>query len=331
MSGALEDPGSNLDKASYRRPAVAVELSDRTRERLAESVPPNTTRAYERAWGTFAKWCADRGADSLPAADSTLTEYASAMVDAEVAPRTISQHLGAIRTMHRLGGYRGEPDLSEPLALLRGYRRKRAENGKHDGQSLPILVPTLRSLVEVLDLSTVRGRRDRVLLLLGFAMMARRSELVALRVADVTRNDEGLEVAVRTSKTDKDSQGAVVAIPTGSHPELCPVRVTSAWIDEVGGGRLLRSVDRHGNLGPSLRPAAVHEVVQRLARDAQLDNAERYTAHSLRAGGLTAALKAGTPLGVAARHGRWSETSPVVIGYARAADRWRDNAMRGVL
>ena len=31
-----------------------------------------------------------------------------------------------------------------------------------------------------------------------------------------------------------------------------------------------------------------------------------------------------------AAHGRWAEGSPVVHTYIRAADKWKDNPMRGI-
>ncbi|MFJ9908902.1 hypothetical protein ACIRVK_39700 [Streptomyces sp. NPDC101152] len=43
-------------------------------------------------------------------------------------------------------------------------------------------------------------RRDRALILLGFATAARRSELAALNTADVTDVDEGLQVVIRTHR-----------------------------------------------------------------------------------------------------------------------------------
>ena len=45
--------------------------------------------------------------------------------------------------------------------------------------------------------------RDRALLLLGFSIAARRSELVALDVADIVKNEHGLMVRIRRSKTDQ--------------------------------------------------------------------------------------------------------------------------------
>lgn len=310
-------------------------LSAVTAQRLVESVPPNTRAAYEVVARDFDAWCARCGRGAMPAAEATLVEYVSHLIDLGRAPATISQHIGAIRKAHRVAGYLGQPDTERALQLLRGYRRKRAENGTTSRQASPILTDTLRAMVDVLDLDTLAGRRNQVLLVLGFAMMARRSELASLTLDDVIETPDGLEVAIRTSKTDRDALGAVVAVPAGSHPDLDPVRLVASWRAELGAlgitvGPLLRAVTRHGRVGEGLRPRAVNRIVQRIAHRAGMDD-RALSAHSLRAGGLTAALRAGVPIGVAARHGRWSEKSPVVNGYARAADRWRDNAMRGVL
>ncbi len=54
------------------------------------------------------------------------------------------------------------------------------------------------------------GRLGR--LLLGFAGAFRRSELVALDVADIEVVTEGLLITIRRSKTDQEGQGRKVAI-----------------------------------------------------------------------------------------------------------------------
>ena len=54
-----------------------------------------------------------------------------------------------------------------------------------------------------------------------------------------------------------------------------------------------------------------------------LPRADTFTAHSLRAGGATSAYRAGTPVSAIARHGRWADNSPVVLGYIRSVDRWK--------
>lgn len=320
------------------RPAAAeTVLDDLTRDRLARAIPPNTTAAYTVVREQFEAWCDQQGRTALPATEQTLTAYVSHMITAGRAPASIAQHVGAIRTRHRLAGFPGQPDTSRVRLLIRGYRRDRAAEGQGERQATPFTPDSLRAVIDTLDLVSTTGRRDQLLLVLGFAGMLRRSELAALDVSDVVTVPEGIEVTVRMSKTDKDSQGRVTALPPASHPDVDPVALTAAWkafLAAYGapGGPLLRRVTRDGHLTDRrMRPAAMNEVVQRLVRDAGLPDPKGYSAHSLRAGGLTASLRAGVPLGVAARHGGWNPESPTPHRYARAADRWRDNAMRGVL
>ncbi len=104
-------------------------------------------------------------------------------------------------------------------------------------------------MVAACDLTTPIGRRDRLLLVLGLALKGRRSELVALTREDVREVADGLEVTIRTSKTDKDSRGETIAIPRGSHPLTDPVAAWRNWLkvlDQAGHatGRLLLRVNR---------------------------------------------------------------------------------------
>ncbi|MBO3752124.1 hypothetical protein J5X84_39185 [Streptosporangiaceae bacterium NEAU-GS5] len=151
-----------------------------------------------------------------------------------------------------------------------------------------------------------------------------------------------MEVYIPLSKTDPDAHGETVAIPYGSHPGTCPVRVTRALLAELNDrgitrGPLLRRIDRHGGIGHhdhaaagrghriGLSPQAINLIVKHAALAAALERAEAYTAHGLRAGGATSAAKAGAPMSAITRQGRWADGSPVVAGYIRQPDKWNDN------
>jgi hypothetical protein len=76
----------------------------------------------------------------------------------------------------------------------------------------------------------VAARRDAALLLIGFAGAHRRSELVALTLADVTlHGTDGLHVRLRRSKTDQEARGAVKALPYGRDPVTCPPCAYVRW------------------------------------------------------------------------------------------------------
>jgi site-specific recombinase XerD len=312
------------------------ELSARTVDRMERSIPENTRRAYTRQWEQFTAWCAAHGRTPLVATRETLTEYVSHLVDEDKSPSTIEQAIAAIRTAHRLAGHTGAPDTEQARAVLRLHKRERAERGQRTRKAPAVTLAPLRAMVTALDTTTLAGLRDRALLVLGFAMMGRRSELAALRVEDFVFTEDGVTVLVRTSKTDQEAAGAEVPLPYGSHASTCPVRTVRAWLavleeNDLVDGPVFRRITRHGHLQDGgMSGAAVNERVKVLAKRAGVKGAELFTAHGLRAGAPTEAARRGVPVAHIAEHGRWSKSSPVVHEYVRAADAWRDNPMHGL-
>lgn len=140
--------------------------------------------------------------------------------------------------------------------------------------------------------ATLRGKRDRALLTLGFAGAFCRSELVALWLADLAFEPAGLRVQIRHSKTDQEGQGQEIAIPQGK--TLRPVRAVQVWIKaaKVTDGKLFREIDRHGRLGEALTARSVALIMKHYVEAAGLDLRE-FPGHSLRAGFLTSAAEAG--------------------------------------
>jgi integrase len=91
----------------------------------------------------------------------------------------------------------------------------------------------------------------------------RRSELVALDVADLQFCDGGLRVTVRKSKADQEGLGVTIAIARGSI--ACPVDAVRAWIKAAGifYGPLFRPVTMTGKVpARRLSARAVAELVK---------------------------------------------------------------------
>ncbi len=97
----------------------------------------------------------------------------------------------------------------------------------------------------------LQGLRDRAILLLGFSGAFRRSELAALTVADIEETEAGLRVHIRSSKTDQESAGAVVAVIRGNGH--CPVRALNSWLEAAGitEGPIFRPLTKGGKVRPS--------------------------------------------------------------------------------
>ena len=286
----------------------------------------NTRRAYRADWADFAAWCERHGHTALPATPATLALYLAERAET-CKPATLGRRLVTIAQAHKAAGHDTPTTAPVVRAVWAGIRRVKgtAQEGK-----APAVTDDVRAMVAGLP-DTLRGHRDRALVLLGFAGAFRRSELAALDVADVEETRAGLVVRLRRSKTDQEGAGRTVGIPYGAYVESCPVRAYRAWREASGvaAGPLFRSVDWQGVLSPGpLSDKGVARVVKRRAKAAGLDP-EKYGGHSLRAGLATAAAQAGKPeRAIMAQTGHKSLS--MVRKYIREGDLFRENAAAGL-
>jgi len=320
------------------------QISDATRQALTDSVPANTQRAYARQWEAFTTWCTDEERTPLPATPATLAEYVrhltitpSQRTGRTPAPSSIEQAIGVIRARHKSAGYRDHPETSAALRLLAAYKKRRATTGTRKRKAPPLSLAKLRLLVGTCDLTTLAGLRDRTILILGFAMMARRSELAGLHLEDIREDDDGdLTVLIRASKTDQEGEGADVIVPRGVHDDTDPVRVVRAYRAALAArgvttGRLLRAINQWDQIThDSLSGDAINEMVQRRAALVFPGDGLTYTAHGFRAGGASEAYRQKAPVSAIRAQGRWAENSPQVLEYIRPVDAREDNPMRGI-
>jgi integrase len=241
------------------------------------------------------------------------------------APGTIRRRLyGAVTALREHGVTVPAGASTQANDTVNAYQRRLAGDGDRRGRgpAPAVSVKQLRAICAELP-PTLTGHRDRALLLLGFALAARRDELAHLTVADIADDPHGLLVTVRAAKTGPRT----VAVPHGKHAVTCPVTAWHTWTAaaELTGGRAFRAIDRHGHLAASITGQAIGTAITRAADTAGL--LVHLTAHSLRAGLATEARRAGHDPLTIARQGGWVDGSPVLFGYIRTVDRWTDNAL----
>jgi len=308
--------------------AVSPELVDAARAFAQAARSENTLRAYRRQWDAFSAWCGARGFPSLPAAPAVVALYVTDKVGAGWKVAGLAQALAAISVAHVAAGHPSPRGAREVREVMAGVRRK---VGTAQRQAAPLMRDQLRAISEALP-ATLKGQRDRALLLVGFFGAFRRSELVGLEVEDVRFSAEGLEVTLRRSKTDQDGAGHVKALPYAATPSLCPVRALRAWLDAAGvtTGPLFREVTRHGTVAPApLSGRSVSRLVKESLEAAGLD-ADGFSGHSLRAGFATQAAKSGkAERAIQRQTGHRSVT--MLRRYIRDANLWTENAAAGLL
>lgn len=316
---------TSVEELEPQAGGVAVgDLAERAQAFAVASRAPATLDAYRSDWEHFAAWMEAHGYRPLPAGPEHLALYVAAMAES-YRPSTITRRLSAIAVAHQVAGHESPTRHAVVRSVVTGIRRTL---GTAPAQVAPATIGEIRRMVAHMSDTTI-DRRDAVVLLLGFAGAFRRSELVALDVADLAEADNGMTVTVRRSKADQEGRGDTKAIPFGSDPATCPVRAVQAWttVADITEGPLLRPVDRHGNVGPArLSDRAVALIIKRAAERAGLDPT-RYSGHSLRAGMITTAAAAGASERAIARQTGHAPGSNVLRSYVRHASPFVDNAV----
>jgi integrase len=166
-------------------------------------------------------------------------------------------------------------------------------------QKEALLPEDLIAMLETLDRGTLRGLRDRAMLLIGFAGGLRRSEITGLDLGrDQTEDgrgwieilDKGLLITLRGKTGWRE-----VEIGRGSSEATCPVTAVETWIKfaKLAKGPLFRRVTGKGkNVGPDrLNDQEVARLVKKAALAAgvrgdlsEADREKLFAGHSLRAG-----------------------------------------------
>jgi len=336
--------------------AADRELSAEATTAIGRGVPEATRAAYSGDWGRFERWCADKGRTALPATPETVAEYITHLTWGQgKAIGTADRAMSSIRVMHGVAAL-PKPELTGARKVLAGYADHLARIG--DPKAAPRRaaaadLPALRAMLSVLDRATLVGKRDAALLLLGFKLAARESELVAMDLEHVTPHPQGMEVRLYRGKTRKLQE---LAVKFGKNDDTCPVRAFRAWaraLAEHGrtSGPVFVRIDKHGNLAVAMtrhgRPIgdpagrlttrAIDPIIASAARAAGLspEDVERefphWSGHSLRRGFATAAHHEGADMLKIGRAGGWEDGSKTLLGYIDEDGKWDPSPLDDLL
>lgn len=311
---------------------------DEASDKVAESYKPvNTVTAYARDIERWYAYCAEIRLPTHYVGRGSLRAFVQWRWNQGCAPATIKRNLSGIAVTLRTDHVRiAKEDVTlarKFVDTLAGAAAKEGEPDRGNGKAPALPIDVLRTMVRALDLDTAAGLRDRLVLVLGFAIAARRHELAFLRVGDVTWVPEGLVVRVRVSKTGR----RVVRVAYGSDRLTCPVRAWQDWMRHTGmvpvadaSESLVRRVHRSGSVLGGMSAESVGEVVKRCA--AAVGLVVPYTGHSLRAGLVTAARKAGKDQKAISETTGHVDGSAELMGYMRDLDGWdpANNATMGI-
>lgn len=312
-----------LAKVSQHLPGAPLQAA---RKYLEAQLAPATRRAYRADARAFREWCTVRQVQPIPATAETVAEFIASQADAGIKPATLRRRVAAIRFIHHAAGLESPTSAMTVIATIKGVFNR---VGVKPNRKAPATAPRLREMLQHCP-DTLIGKRDRALLLLGFAGAFRRSELVALTLADLEETPQGLRVTIQRSKTDQQAAGQTIAILRGD--VHCPVDALRDWLQaaEIGEGYLFRSVGKGGRVSHQpLSTKSVATIVKAYAGQAGLKSQD-YAGHSLRAGFLTSAAESGANLFKMMEVSRHRSVE-MVRGYVRNADLFKGHAAHGLL
>lgn len=284
-------------------PDHLVSLADRARTYVEAASSANTRKAYAADWKHFSAWCRRSGLTPLPPHPQTVGLYITACASGAAergikanSVSTIERRLSSLSWNYAQRGLTLDRKDRHIATVLSGIRKTHA---RPPVQKEAVLAEDIIAMIETLDRGTLRGLRDRAMLLIGYAGGLRRSEIVGLDLkADQTEDgrgwieifDQGMLVTLRGKTGWRE-----VEVGRGSSDATCPVAAVETWIKfaRVAHGPLFRRVTGQGKAVGSerLNDKEVARLVKRSAISAgvrgdlsEIERAFRFSGHSLRAG-----------------------------------------------
>ncbi len=298
MGRASEDPPAEVRSPV---PAHLDALAGRARDYVEAASSANTRRAYASDWRHFAGWCRRQGLEVLPPDPQVVGLYVTALASGAGTGRkasvaTIERRLSALSWSYAQRGQSLDRKDRHIATVMAGIRNSHATPPR---QKEAILPEDLIAMLQTLERGTLRGMRDRAMLLIGFAGGLRRSEITGLDLGrDQTEDgrgwveifDKGALLTLRGKTGWRE-----VEIGRGSSDATCPVAALEAWIKfaKLDKGPLFRRVTGQGkNVGPDrLNDQEVARLVKKTALAAgirgdlpEIERGLKFAGHSLRAG-----------------------------------------------
>jgi integrase len=285
---------------------------------------PNTVRTRASHIKMLVVYCQENGwswnADgSAPFRIDWLASHITELHDRGASLSTIDGRLDAIGVWSASHGYSSPVNdfVKETRDGITNERAEKMQSGAYAVKVADAITrEDLHAMVRKCDTTTLVGKRDKALLLIGWHGAFRRSELASLALNNVSTwqydGRDGLTCHVFNTKTDKHN-AVVKQLDRQYTADICPVRAFEDWIQCAGitDGAVFRSVSKGGKVGASLSSRAVDLIVRKYS--------DGYSAHSLRAGYATQSVMDNINGVYARKQGGWAPTSGVFDRYAQRA------------
>ena len=197
-------------------------------------------------------------------------------------------------------------------------------------QKLPVTPAQLVRIAATIKRNKFIHVRDMFMMTLMFLGFLRESEVTQLKPENVweeTIDGEAvLFIFVVKAKNDQFSTGHTIVLGGDATSPICPIKWHRLYRRFAKGKHLFYKANNRARAG--LAKTTPNAIIKKLLRTINVDP-EPYGSHSLRRGGVTAAVAAGVDILVLARHGNWH--SEAIYAYVSQSVFQRLGVSRSIL
>ena len=322
---ADEDPKHALERFND-----SIEFA---REYANRSNADSTWKAYASDWKAFETWCRSVAAVSLPASPETVSGFLATEAKDGRAVSTLRRRLAAIRLMHIARDLPSPHEAYKVTLVLKGIANE--QKYRQLRKAKPAGDEDLKRMIDAMDISCVKGVRDRALLLVGFDGALRRSELVMITLEMIEERPEGLLIDLPYSKTDQQGAGQIIPILERLDSPYCPVSALRQWIErsDCTEGVIFKRLHKGNRIGEKgLSAQSVSLIVKDSVKRAGFKDKEiaQFSGHSLRRGVMTEAARADASLSEIMNLGRHKKAD-TAMGYVDRESAFKNHPTKTLL
>jgi integrase len=264
---------------------------------------PNTLRAQKADGTIFQAFCESRGEPYLPADPRTIRAFIDNCVKVGKKPATIKRYVATIARVHLATGLLN-PCSSEAVRL--GLKKMGRETSARQDQAHPLGWKDIKEFI-VSAGEGLRADRERAMLCVAYETLARRGELVQLKLQDVDFHPDGTGIAlIRRGKTDAEGQGRSAYLSRET------VKWLKRWLEnaKISEGVLFRRLVGSDKVGGALNPGSIAPIFKRVAQWIGMPErfVNRVSGHSTRVGATQDLAALDIDLAAITQAGGWKST-----------------------
>jgi len=278
-------------------------------KKLEGAYADSTIRAYAKNIENYQRYCQQHNASVLPSQIDTIVGFIDHLLAQNLSAYYIRRHVTAIAHIHRMTKHddpNQDPDVK--IALRRAFRQR----GRYQKQAYPIDREILDKILKILP-NNLYGIRDRLLILIAYENLLRRSEIISLYIEDLVPIDHPqyyAKILLRKSKTDPFKEGRWLYLSEETY------QAAQAWLEQsnLTSGYLFRGMRKGYHMTEQLHGGQVNKILKKWAKQAGLgdDVIQKISGHSIRVGAAQDLCLAGKTLPQIMAKGRWVKTETLI-------------------